>query len=42
MRAVSIDRYYHPNAKMSFRNISPRREEKYKDMLRKLVVSIKR
>lgn len=42
IRAVSIDQYYHPNARMSFTNISPKMEEEYKDMLRKLVVSIKR
>jgi len=42
IRAVSIDQYYHPNARMSFTNISPKMEEEYKDMLRKLMVSIKR
>lgn len=42
VRAVSIDRYYHPQARMSFTNISPRAEEEYKDMLRKLVDSIRR
>jgi acetyl-CoA decarbonylase/synthase complex subunit epsilon len=41
MRTVSIDRYYHPNARMSFTNIMPRMEEEYKEMLNKLVVSIK-
>jgi acetyl-CoA decarbonylase/synthase complex subunit epsilon len=42
IRAVSIDRYYHPNARMSFTNITPRQEEVYKDMLNRLVKSIKR
>lgn len=42
IRAVSIDRYYHPNARMSFTNITPRREEEYKDMLNRLVMSVKR
>lgn len=41
IRAVSIDRYYHPHARMSFTNITPRREEMYKDMLNRLVNSIK-
>ena len=41
IRAVSIDRYYHPNARMSFTNITPRREEEYKDMLKRLVESIR-
>jgi acetyl-CoA decarbonylase/synthase complex subunit epsilon len=42
VRTVSIDRYYHPNARMSFTNIRPRMEEEYKAMLDKLVGSIKR
>ncbi|MHC1623076.1 MAG: CO dehydrogenase/acetyl-CoA synthase complex subunit epsilon [Candidatus Methanospirareceae archaeon] len=42
IRAVSIDCYYHPNARMSFTNITPRQEEVYKDMLNRLVKSIKR
>jgi acetyl-CoA decarbonylase/synthase complex subunit epsilon len=42
IRAVSIDRYYHPQARMSFTNISPRVEEEYKDMLARLVQSIRR
>ena len=42
IRTVSIDRYYHPNARMSFTNIMPRMEEGYKDMLNRLVDSIKR
>lgn len=42
IRAVSIDRYYHPNARMSFTNITPRGEDLYKDMLNRLVGSIKR
>ncbi len=41
MRTVSIDRYYHPNARMSFANVMPRMEEEYKEMLNKLVESIK-
>lgn len=41
IRAVSIDRYYHPNARMGFTNITPRREEEYKEMLNRLVRSIK-
>ncbi|NQE45852.1 Acetyl-CoA decarbonylase/synthase complex subunit epsilon [ANME-1 cluster archaeon GoMg2] len=41
MRTVSIDRYYHPNARMSFTNVMPRMEEEYKKMLNKLVESIK-
>ena len=42
VRTVSIDRYYHPNARMSFTNIMPRMEDEYKAMLDKLVESIKR
>ena len=42
IRAVSIDRYYHPQARMSFTNITPREEELYKDMLNRLIKSIKR
>lgn len=42
IRAVSIDRYYHPNARMSFANITPRQEEMYKDMLNRLVERIRR
>lgn len=42
IRAVSIDRYYHPQARMSFTNITPKREGEYKDMLNGLVNSIKR
>ncbi|MCD6204015.1 MAG: CO dehydrogenase/acetyl-CoA synthase complex subunit epsilon [Methanophagales archaeon] len=42
IRAVSIDRYYHPQARMSFTNISPKMEAEYKDMLNRLVSSIKR
>ncbi|MFZ2070622.1 MAG: CO dehydrogenase/acetyl-CoA synthase complex subunit epsilon [Halobacteriota archaeon] len=41
IRTVSIDRYYHPQARMSFTNIMPRREEEYREMLRKLVDSIR-
>jgi len=42
VRAVSIDRYYHPNARMGFTNITPRQEEDYKAMLNRVVGSIKR
>lgn len=42
IRAVSIDRYYHPNARMGFSNITPRQEEMYKDMLNRVVKSVKR
>lgn len=42
VRTVSIDRYYHPNARMSFTNIMPRMEDEYKAMLDKLVESTKR
>ena len=42
IRAVSIDRYYHPQARMSFTNISPKMEAEYKDMLNRLVNSIKK
>ena len=42
VRAVSIDRYYHPNARMGFANITPRQEEEYKEMLNRVVRSIKR
>jgi acetyl-CoA decarbonylase/synthase complex subunit epsilon len=42
MHTVSIDRYYHPNARMSFTNIMPRMEDEYKDMLKKFVRSTKR
>lgn len=41
IRAVSIDRYYHPNARMSFSNFTPRMEEEYKAMLNRLVKSIR-
>ena len=41
MRAVSIDRYYQPNARMSFTTFSPRREEMYKALLNRLLKSIK-
>jgi len=42
VRAVSIDRYYHPNARMGFTNITPRQEEDYKVMLNRVVGSIRR
>ncbi|MHC1577535.1 MAG: CO dehydrogenase/acetyl-CoA synthase complex subunit epsilon [Candidatus Methanospirareceae archaeon] len=44
VRAVSIDRYYHPQARMSFANVSARdgEEEEYKEMLLRLAESIKR
>jgi acetyl-CoA decarbonylase/synthase complex subunit epsilon len=42
IRAVSIDRYYHPNARMSFANVTPRQEEQYKEMLQRLVRSVRR
>jgi len=42
MRTVSIDRYYHPNARMSFTNIMPRMEDEYKAMLKEFVSSTKR
>jgi len=41
VRTVSIDRYYHPNARMSFTNVMTWMEGEYKDMLNKLVESIK-
>jgi acetyl-CoA decarbonylase/synthase complex subunit epsilon len=41
VRAVSIDRYYHPNARMGFTNTTPRQEEDYKAMLNRVVGSIK-
>jgi acetyl-CoA decarbonylase/synthase complex subunit epsilon len=41
IRAVSIDRYYHPNARMGFSNITLRQEELYKDMLNRVVKSIR-
>ncbi len=42
MRTLSIDRYYHPNARMSFTNIPPGREDEYKSLLKRLLDSIKR
>jgi acetyl-CoA decarbonylase/synthase complex subunit epsilon len=44
MRIVSIDKYYHPHARMGFTNISPKPAdvERYKNMLNKVVDSIKR
>jgi len=42
MRAISIDRYFHPNAAMSFPNIRPKDEDKYKEMLKKFVENIRR
>ena len=42
IRTVSIDRYYHPHARMSFRNIPPNREEEYKALLKRVVNSISR
>ena len=42
IRTVSIDRYYHPHARMSFRNIPPNREEEYKALLKRVVDSINR
>ncbi|MDF2955821.1 CO dehydrogenase/acetyl-CoA synthase complex subunit epsilon [Candidatus Alkanophaga liquidiphilum] len=42
MRAISIDWYFHPNAAMSFPNIRPKDEDKYKEMLKKFVESIRR
>jgi len=42
IRTVSIDRYYHPHARMSFRNIPPNREEEYKALLKRVVNSINR
>jgi acetyl-CoA decarbonylase/synthase complex subunit epsilon len=42
VRAVSIDRYYHPNARMSFTTLTPRQDEQYKEMLTRVVASIKR
>ncbi|HDS45663.1 MAG TPA: CO dehydrogenase/acetyl-CoA synthase complex subunit epsilon [Methanomicrobia archaeon] len=42
IRAVSIDRYYHPNARMSFANVTPRQEQQYKEMLQRLVRSVRR
>ena len=40
IHSVSIDRYYHPNARMTFPNISPKEERRYKDMLNRVVNSI--
>ncbi len=42
IRAVSIDRYYHPNARMSFANVTPRQEQQYREMLLRLVRSVQR
>ncbi len=42
IRTISIDRYYHPQARMSFPNIAPKQEKMYKDMLNKLVDKIRR
>jgi len=42
IRAVSIDRYYHPNARMGFANVTPRQEKQYKAMLQQLVRSVRR
>lgn len=42
VRAVSIDRYYHPNARMSFATLTPRQDEQYRELLRQVVASIRR
>jgi acetyl-CoA decarbonylase/synthase complex subunit epsilon len=42
MRSVSIDRYYHPNARMSFENISPKDMDRYKEMLDIIIERIRR
>ena len=42
IRTVSIDRYYHPYARMSFGNIPPNREGEYKVLLKRVVNSINR
>ncbi len=42
VRTLSIDRYYHPNARMSFGNIPPGREDEYRAMLKQLVSAIER
>lgn len=42
MRGISIDRYYHPNAGMSFANYSQKKMDEYMDMLDKVIENIKR
>jgi acetyl-CoA decarbonylase/synthase complex subunit epsilon len=42
VRAVSIDRYYHPNARMSFATLTPRQDEQYRELLRHVVASVTR
>ncbi|HDM35884.1 MAG TPA: CO dehydrogenase/acetyl-CoA synthase complex subunit epsilon [Candidatus Syntrophoarchaeum butanivorans] len=40
IRGVSIDRYYHPHARMTFGNYGPKREEEYLRMIDKLIATL--
>ncbi|MHC1636507.1 MAG: CO dehydrogenase/acetyl-CoA synthase complex subunit epsilon [Candidatus Methanospirareceae archaeon] len=42
IRTISIDRYYHPHARLTFSNIPPNQIETYKSMLNKVIDSIRR
>lgn len=42
IRGISIDRYYHPNAGMSFDNYGPQKMDEYKSMLDEVIENIRR
>ncbi|MDY6865265.1 MAG: CO dehydrogenase/acetyl-CoA synthase complex subunit epsilon [Halobacteriota archaeon] len=37
IRAVSIDRYYHPHARMTFKNFTPKYDDEYMEMLDRII-----